>query len=401
MSLVFSLLILCLAFVPALACIYLGLLTLLSGKLDRPLPASRTLRFDIIVPAHQEEAVIARTVASLKKLDWPTTHYRIIVVADNCTDATAERARAAGAEVLIRHHDTQRGKGYALKFAFAHSQAQGLADAVVLIDADAVVTPNLLESFAARIEQGAQAMQARYGVLNLTASWRIRLTTIAYGAFHDVRSRARERLGLSCGLRGNGMCLTAQLLQRQPWNVFSLTEDIEYGLQLGMNGIRVHYVDEASVDAELPEKTDHASTQRQRWEGGRLTLTRQYAWKLLHQGITQPSKICLELALDLLTPPLAQIAFLIVATLVFSSIASLFWPLQWGIWLSLAMIAVLVAYVLRGWRLSGLGLSALRDFLHVPAFIAWKLYAKIKHRHNRSWIKTQRNDDTPEDQNKG
>ena len=94
---------------------------------------------------------------------------------------------------------------------------------------------------AARIAGGAVAVQAHYGVLNPQASWRTQLITIAKGAFHIVRSRARERLGLSCGIRGNGWCVTHELLQRVPYRCFSLTEDLEYGIQLGLAGLRVGY----------------------------------------------------------------------------------------------------------------------------------------------------------------
>jgi glycosyltransferase involved in cell wall biosynthesis len=214
--------------VPAvLSCAYLLLATVLSFRLPAPRRSARILRFDLIVPAHEEAPVIARTVLSLGRLDWPPDRFRILVVADNCTDATADIARNAGAHVIERHDHQLRGKGYALRFAFDRSERDQWADAVVVVDADSEVSANLLESFAARIEAGAQAVQVHYGVLNSQAAWRTRLIAIAIGAFHVVRSRARERLGLSCGIRGNGWCLTHALLQRIPYRAFSLVEDIE------------------------------------------------------------------------------------------------------------------------------------------------------------------------------
>ena len=141
---------------------YLGLLTLLSARLARPQPQRRDMRFDILVPAHNETAVIERTVRSLAAIDWPREHYRIIVIADNCTDDTAALARAAGAEVIERHDDQHRGKGYALEYGIARSAADGFAHAVAVIDADTEVTPNLLAACAARIEQGAAVMQVHY-----------------------------------------------------------------------------------------------------------------------------------------------------------------------------------------------------------------------------------------------
>lgn len=377
-----------------LSCLYLGALTLLSQRPPPVAPSGEYPFFDIIVPAHQEEAVITRTVSSLNQLDWPASRRRILVVADNCTDATASLAEAAGALVLTRQNAQARGKGYALRFAMQRSATDGLADAVVVIDADSTVTPNLLQAYAARLAQGAQAIQARYGVLNPADSWLIRLVAIAYGAFHDVRSRGRERLVLSCGLRGNGMCFSQQLLQQHPWNAYSLTEDVEYGITLGLNDIRVHYVDEASVDAELPHSMANAASQRQRWEGGRAAIVKTYLKPLLKRALITRKRLCVDLALDILVPPLATITLLTCLLLLCSLITWAIWP-NMGIWLwaSLVMILIQVAYVLRGWRLSRLPASALLDLLRAPFFIIWKLMLRVRRASTTQWIKTRRNDD--------
>jgi len=210
--------------VPAAAtCAYLLALTALSAPVPLPPASRRKLRFDVIVPAHNEESVITQVVRSLQQLDWPADRYRVMVVADNCTDGTAALAGASGALVLERHDNRQRGKGYALDFAFAASRSHGWAEAVAVVDADAVVSPNLLEACARRMEQGEQAVQVHYGVSNTGASWRTRLLSIAKAAFHIVRSRARERLRISCGIRGNGWAVTHTLLTRVPYRAFSLT----------------------------------------------------------------------------------------------------------------------------------------------------------------------------------
>jgi glycosyltransferase involved in cell wall biosynthesis len=129
---------------------YLLLVTVLSQELPVPRLKSKLLRFDFIVPAHNEAAVISRTVASLRKVNWPADRFRIVVCADNCTDSTAADARGAGATVIERQNPAERGKGYALDFAFQASRAAGFADAVVIIDADAEASENLLEAIAAR-----------------------------------------------------------------------------------------------------------------------------------------------------------------------------------------------------------------------------------------------------------
>ena len=170
------------------------------------------MRFAVVVPAHNEQDGIAATVENLLAVDYPKELFSVVVVADNCSDETAARAEKAGARVFVRHDDKLRGKGYALAHAFERLAAE--VDAIVVVDADTVVSPNLLLAFAARIQAGAKAVQADYAVRNPNAAWRTRLMAIAFGAFHVLRSLARERMGLSAGLRGNGMCFTTALLKK-------------------------------------------------------------------------------------------------------------------------------------------------------------------------------------------
>ncbi len=378
--------------VPAIVTgLYLLLFTLLSATPPPAQRSSRRLRFDVIVPAHDEAAVIESVVASLRALDWPAEAFRVIVVADNCSDATAALARAAGAQVLERQDPTQRGKGHALDFAFRASLAQAWAYAVVVVDADTEVQPNLLEAFAARIEMGAKAIQAHYGVRNAQASWRTRLMSIALAAFHQVRSRGRERLRLSCGLRGNGWCVTHRVLRQVPYRAFSLAEDIEYGIDLGLAGYRVHYADEARVAATMVTGEEASRTQRRRWEDGRRQMLRSRLVPLLKVAARPGGGVCLDLVLDLLVPPLSYGVLNVAALIVLAGIAMLWDPSQ-GLWLGVGVAcgASLVLYVLRGWQLSGVGLRGLVDLLRVPAFVTWKLMLMLRAHDASTWVRTKR-----------
>jgi cellulose synthase/poly-beta-1,6-N-acetylglucosamine synthase-like glycosyltransferase len=367
------------------------LATLLSGKMPLPRPESRSLRFDIIVPAHNEAAVIARTVESLRKIDWPADQFRITVCADNCSDDTKEKARAAGALVIERQDPARRGKGYALDFAFRSSRDAGFADAVVIIDADAEVSANLLEAIAARLQSGLHAVQVHYGVLNPMASWRTRLITIAKGAVHIVRSRARERLGLSCGIRGTGWSVTHQLLRAVPYQAFSLTEDLEYGIDLGLAGYRVAYADEADCDAEMVSNEQSARAQRQRWERGRFQLMRSKTGPLLAAAFRRRSAVCLDLACDLLVLPISYVALIIVAMIAIATLAAAWFSgMQAWVWLGVACAAGLMCYVLRGWQLSTIGLIGVLDLARAPGFLLWKLRLLAGAQKSKGWERTDR-----------
>ena len=382
-----------LAGVPVLAASgYLGLLTLLSRRIVPRAPDDRT-QFDIVVPAHNEAANIEGTIRSLQAVDYPADRYRILVIADNCSDNTAELARAAGARVLERTNAVERGKGYALALGYATALSEKFAGAVIVVDADTHVSRNLLSAFSARFVAGADAVQAEYGVRNGSESWRTRLRVIALTLFHTVRSLARERLHVSCGLRGNGMGFSTSVLRRVPPRAFSIVEDVEYGIALAREGVRVEYVHEAVVDGEMPSSAEASQTQRERWEGGRWTLVRAHVATLVAASRTAANRwVPLDLAADLLVPPLtslvfiAGLGFVISLALLFRGAVSVAAVVPWT--LSVAAIAI---YVVRGMVLSGVGLSGLFDLMWAPVYAVWKVTLLFrKSRRNGEWVRTAR-----------
>ncbi len=376
--------------VPALAASsYLGVLALLARRQRPPSAPAARMTFDVLVPAHNEESEIGGTVESLLAVDYPRTHFRVVVVADNCTDATASAAAAAGARVLVRDDLNQRGKGYALAYAFDRSLAEGFADAVVVVDADTVVSANLLSAYSARFGAGAQVLQAEYGVRNPLSSWRTRLMTIALAAFHGVRSLARDRLGLSCGLRGNGMAFSSAILRQVPPSAFSIVEDLEYGLQLGRAGVRVQYAGEAKVFGQMVTSEHASRSQRQRWESGRRTIVREQGMPLLKEALRGRNVVLFDLLVDLVVPPVGELVAYIAAGAALCVIVGLGGVAPWIWGLSFAGVAL---YVLRGWMLSGIGLHGFLDLMWAPVYIAWKLTLWLRHKGQRpiEWIRTTR-----------
>ncbi|HKY90426.1 MAG TPA: glycosyl transferase family 2, partial [Nevskiaceae bacterium] len=237
----------------------------------------------------------------------------------------------------------------------------------------------------------AQAVQGYYGVLGAQSCWRAQLLSIAYGAFHRSRSRARERLRLSCGLRGNGWCVTHELLRTVPYEAFSLVEDLEYGVAIGLAGTRVHYADEASADAEIASQEPSACRQRLRWEGGRRQVARMAGFALMRSALRQHDRICFDLAMDLLVPPLSRLFCEVALLLAFATLLSV----QLGaaglaLWLALFCVLSLAIYVLRGWQLSGLGIRGLAALAWAPLFVAWKLALPLRHGMPDHWIRTDR-----------
>lgn len=319
----------------------------------------------------------------------------VIVVADNCSDDTAVIAKEAGAKVLVRIHSDLRAKGYALEHAFQRVLGNPEVDAIVVVDADSRIHPGSLAAFERAIRNGAEAVQGRYTVSNRFDGWRTLLMAVAMGAYNDVRSRGRERLGLSCGLLGNGMCFTAGLLRRLPFASHGLVEDAEYTIRLARAGIRVRHVTDAGVSSEVPVSAAAARSQRIRWESGRLDLRKNEAWPLLLEGLIQRNPILLELGLDLLTPPLASIALISAGGLACALWMSSRMGSDWQVMpmVSVASLLVLAVYVLRGWGLSGTGTRGLAALVMAPAYVAWKLMFTVG-KSTGSWVRTRRNSAT-------
>jgi GT2 family glycosyltransferase len=387
-----------LALLPTL---YLGFLALLAGRHAPSTTKQRSLRFAFLVPAHNEEAGIAATVESLRSVDWPKDRFDVVVVADNCSDRTSVVAAAAGARVIERENKTLRGKGYALELGFAEI-LKTHADAVVVVDADTVVSANLLAAFATRIEGGALAMQAEYGVRNVDASWRTQLMALALAMFHTLRSNARERLGLSAGLRGNGMCFTRECLTRFPQKAYGLVEDVEQGLALGRGGVRVVAVVDAHVLGEMVSGGKASESQRRRWEEGRAKLVREVLPGVLRDAVATRSALLADLAMDLLVPPLSTVALVVAAATTVAAARAAWLSLAlaqspvdaWSIVAALPAL-FLGAYVVRGMQLSGLGWQSVVVLAKAPAYVAWKVLLKLKGApRSDAWVRTARESET-------
>lgn len=379
----------------ALGAGYLGLLAAAARR--RPATAPRDdVRFDVIVPAHNEAEGLPATLRSLTTLDYPATRHRIIVVADNCSDNTADVARAFGVEVIERHDLSRRGKGFALELAFAQSRRDAFADAVIVVDADSTLSPGALRAFAAAFADGAVAAQGDYRVRNADETWRTQLLEYAFTLHHTVRSLGRDRLGWSSGLRGNGMAFRLDTLERVPYAAFSVVEDIEYGLQLGVAGEAVRYVPDAEVLGDMPTAGDAgARAQRARWEEGRRTLRRQWSGRLW-RDLLAGRPLVGDLLADLLVPPLVSLGLLCVVGAVVSLAAIWLGAPGWSVAPWAVACGALVLYATQGLRLSRDPGATLRALLRLPVFVAWKIVGRRESAAARQgeWVRTARRAET-------
>ena len=388
----------------ALAVGYLLFLTRLAARAPRQTPLRQvpTTRFAVLIPAHNESRLLPGLLRNLATLDYPSNLFQVHVVADNCTDDTAEQGRKWGADVHKRYNLDLIGKGYALNWLIQRLNAAEAineidpVNAFLILDADSIVSTNFLRVMDARLAQGEKAIQAYYTVRDPEASRSAGIRYIALAALHYLRPAGRTQFGGSAGLKGNGMVFASPLMRRHQWTA-SLTEDIEMHMALVLEGEQVTFAPDAIVWAEMPDTLEASESQNIRWEQGRLEMLKRYVPRLLLAATRQPQQapMLLDAAAEHLIPPQAVFTGFSVVT---SALAWL-WPRRslrrsMARFLSLFILGGQTIYILASLRLVRAPLTIIKLLLFSPAYLLWKvvLYGRLLLGKGTSqWERTSRN----------
>jgi len=306
---------------------YLGVLTgaaWTTRSRDRPTPLDRPdLRLCVLIPAHDEATGIGATLISLQASDYPSELVDVHVVADHCTDATADVVRWHGFHVHER--DGERpGKGPALTWLLDRlsETSRERFDAYVFVDADTVVAPDALSHLAAAIAAGHAVVQGHYAVRDPDQTGVVAFRAAALAARTYLRPLGRTALGGSAGLYGTGMAFRADVAAGLRWSGH-LTEDVETHLELLEHGILVAFAPAARFEAEMPTTLAAAASQHERWERGRAQLATGAVPRLLRgalRGGPVSRRAYLDAALDQAVPPFSVV---VLASAVWASVATL------------------------------------------------------------------------------
>jgi 1,2-diacylglycerol 3-beta-glucosyltransferase len=354
-------------------------------RLEKAEPQSR---FVFVVPAHNEESGITATVQSLLSVSYPSNLFDVVVIADNCSDKTAEKARAAGAKCLERQDANNRGKGYALSYAFTEMMSYEY-DMFVVIDADSIVSSNFLSDLDSRLRCGEQVVQAYYGMSNPDASILTYLFQVGNLIENKLFWEPKQAFGLPIILRGNGMCFAREILEQYPWNAFSIVEDTEYGLMLINNGIRIHFAPEIGVFACQPETLQQAFDQRVRWASGNATLTKGRAVAMIFSGVKRNCFALTDLGISLIA---GSRPLLLVANIVLLSLTAGFGSWKFTYWAG-ALLMAQVLYIGLGVLLNGFSFQKMGRLVLSPFFLAWLCLVSLLGLagfRNNQWIRTSR-----------
>lgn len=268
-----------------------GLFDKLRNK-EQP-PVSEHHRLVMLVCARNEEAVIGELLESFYLQRYPKDRCRAVVVADNCTDATAEVARSYGATVYERFNTEQVGKGFALQYAFERLLQDEDAtedDAYIIIDADNLLDDMYLYEMNRMLEAGYRASTSYRNTKNYGTNW----ISSGYGLWFlreaEYLNRPRKVLGTSCAVSGTGFMIARSIVEKQGgWPFHTLTEDIEFTVATVLDGEKIGYASRAMLYDEQPETFRASWLQRKRWAKGFYQVLWAYGKSML-KTIVAPGK---------------------------------------------------------------------------------------------------------------
>jgi cellulose synthase/poly-beta-1,6-N-acetylglucosamine synthase-like glycosyltransferase len=329
----------------------------------------REMRFLVMIPAHNEERVIRRcleAIAADRRLEDT-----VLVVADRCTDATAEIARSFGAHVLERGPDEEPGRAAARQVGLEHARTLDW-DAVVMLDADSVISPGFFLACDRALAAGADAVQGR----SESKKGRTLATEASLAAFTlqgVTLPRGRDRLGMFVRLRGTGMAIRRHIALAHRFTA-PASEDLFFTLDLLMDGIRCRHVDSARLHSEGASNWNDFGGQKVRYEAGRMAAARAYLPGLVRRVLRRRDLACADAAWFLATPPfaLAVLSLLIGLGLAFVAEA----------WVPAALLGggliALAAVIVTGLIQAGAGIRTWLALLVAPWYLGWKAVVQLR-----------------------
>jgi cellulose synthase/poly-beta-1,6-N-acetylglucosamine synthase-like glycosyltransferase len=364
-----------------------GLLPQAERAITGPCPT-----YVVLIPAHEEGLVIEETVRKAMSQLGPSG--RLLVVADNCTDDTASKARLAGAEVIERCDESRRAKAYAISFGIRHLAVTAAPEVVVVFDADCICNPEgfgVLARTAVEFGRPAQALDVMTAAPG--AGLGVRIAAFAWAFKNLVRPRGLARLGLPCQLAGTGMAFPWPLLQQVSFETSSITEDLLLGLEFAKLGHAPVLCTGAVVSSSFPQSAAGLRSQRKRWEQGHLQTIFSVGPRLLWCAAKSGNGPLLALVLDMCVPPIALLALLVIAYGVFAA-SLLLAGAPASACLALAALAFgsLALSVLLAWTKTGRQWVTLSELICVPAYMLRKIpmYLGFLCRRDTAWTPTHR-----------
>ncbi|MBE9186766.1 glycosyltransferase family 2 protein [Microcoleus sp. LEGE 07076] len=344
----------------------------------------------VLIPAYNEAAGIAATISTI--LPQLTNRDRLLVIADNCTDSTAEIARNSGASAIERHDTERKGKGYALDFGL-QSIASDPPEVVIMVDADCICEPDSIDKLARAAMAQQRPVQATYLMEQPPdPTPKDSISALAFLVKNLVRPSGLKQLGYPTLLTGTGMAFPWLIIRDVPLASSNIVEDMQMSLDLAIAGHPTVFCPQARVTGCLPQQQEAAKTQRTRWEHGHLQTLLTQTPRLATASIEQQRFDLMAIALDLSIPPLSLLVAIWLAAFAASILAAIIGASAIpAILLGVQGLLILVSIV-SAWAKFGRADISGATLLSVPFYILWKipLYLGFILKRQTKWVRTER-----------
>lgn len=345
----------------------------------------------VVVPAHDEGENILPTLADICLQVGP--HDRLMVIADNCTDDTAEIASNAGATVLVRTDPSKKGKGYALSFAI-EQLSKDPPDYVVFIDADCRLDHTVLGRLREACASSGRPVQACYLMKQPDETpLDHRLAEFTWLIRNYVRPLGLRALGLPTQLMGSGMIFPWPVIASTPLASGDIVEDLNLGLDVAAAGHPAIFLPDAIVTSSFATSRSGSASQRERWIFGHLKTILGRAPLLLVNAVRSLNPSLFTLALDLLVPPLSLFGLLLVLLLIASALVALAPGHYFAFVVSAVDFLTLIAAVLLAWFAFGRALFPLSAMHQIGSALAVRIRLLVlvaRGKASSVWVRTDR-----------
>lgn len=276
------------------------------GFLAKPVTypdAPEDKHYAVLISSRNEQAVIGNLVKSLKNQTYPSRLVDIWVVADNCTDQTAQVCRDLGCHVLERFNKEQVGKGYALKYMLNHIRGEGLDqvyDAYFIFDADNIVDKNYVSEMNKAFNQGFDAVTSYRNSTNTSENWVSAGSALWFIFQSRLLNSGRSVLGNNGWIGGTGFMFSRKVMERNAgWKFHLITEDVEFTMDCILNGDHIGYCHTAVFYDEQPVSFKQSWDQRVRWSKGFLQVFRYYGLSLIRWTVRERDLSAVDFSLTI------------------------------------------------------------------------------------------------------
>lgn len=352
---------------------------LIRGQVKIP-PAKKQHTYAFFIAAHNEEAVIANLVKSIKDQDYPSELIDVFVVADACTDNTAQAAREAGAIVYERNDLSRKGKSWVMDYGFDRilREYPGKHEAFFIFDADNLLSRDYVTIMNDAFDQGYLALTSYRNSKNFGSSW----ISSAYATWFIREARylnnARMICHTSCAVSGSGYLVSAKLIEgMKGWDFHTLTEDIQFSTFCAIHGVRIGYAPAEFFD-EQPVTLKASIKQRMRWTKGFYQVLFTYG-RHMFKSIGKFHRFAAYDMLMVVGPAMLLTLMCLLVNVTFIAVGSLshgFLATDAETEMAIGSVIMMLAYMYGTFFVMGLS-TTITEWKHIHCPQKWRIFTNL------------------------